>query len=131
MTAHPSDVLLQLDNYYEILGVSRDATAKDIRKQYRKLALQHHPDKNHHPNAAAAFIKIGNAFECLSDEAERRNYDNQLDGGRRSRYKSASKADPFDFNFGGFDRRQQQQDASTQLAVGRPAAHLSVGNERP
>lgn len=62
-------------DYYEILGVTKDATEADLKKQYRKLALQFHPDKNQAPGAAEAFKAIGNAFAVLSDKEKRRQYD--------------------------------------------------------
>ena len=49
-------------DYYEILGVSKDATDSDLKKSYRKLALQFHPDKNKAPGAGEAFKSIGNSF---------------------------------------------------------------------
>ena len=49
-------------DYYEILGVSKEASDTELKKSYRKLALQFHPDKNKAPGAAEAFKAIGNAF---------------------------------------------------------------------
>ncbi|XP_077999049.1 dnaJ homolog subfamily B member 12-like [Glandiceps talaboti] len=62
-------------DYYEILGVPKDASETDLKKAYRKLALQFHPDKNHAPGAASAFKAIGNAFAVLSDAEKRARYD--------------------------------------------------------
>lgn len=49
-------------NYYEILGISKDATDSEIKKAYKKLALQLHPDKNKCPGAAEAFKAIGKCY---------------------------------------------------------------------
>lgn len=62
-------------DYYEILGVSKDASDTDLKKAYRKLALQFHPDKNKTPGAGEAFKAIGNAFAILSDPEKRKQYD--------------------------------------------------------
>lgn len=62
-------------DYYEILGIEKKASDADIRKAYRKLALQFHPDKNKAPGATDAFQMIGNAFAILSDPAKRKHYD--------------------------------------------------------
>jgi len=62
-------------NYYEILGVTKEANESDLKKSYRKLALAFHPDKNKAPGAAEAFKAIGNAYAVLSDEGKRRQYD--------------------------------------------------------
>ena len=54
---------------YEILGVDIDAPVNKIKKAYRKLAIQYHPDKNqNNPEAQAKFIQISKAYECLTDE---------------------------------------------------------------
>lgn len=63
-------------DYYDLLGVSRDADAATIKKQYRKLAMQYHPDRN--PGDAAAedkFKQVSEAYEVLSDEEKRHIYD--------------------------------------------------------
>ncbi|KAG8182476.1 hypothetical protein JTE90_020395 [Oedothorax gibbosus] len=62
-------------DFYEILGVSKDAGESEIKRMYRKLALQFHPDKNKAPGATEAFKAIGNAFAVLSDAEKRKQYD--------------------------------------------------------
>ncbi len=64
------------DNYYDLLGVTPVATLAEIKKAYRKLARQHHPDMNGgDPDAAARFKLITEAYEVLSDSAQRKSYD--------------------------------------------------------
>ncbi|XP_046479573.1 dnaJ homolog subfamily B member 12 [Neodiprion pinetum] len=74
-------------DYYEILGVSKDATDGDIKKAYKKLALQLHPDKNKAPGAAEAFKAIGNAVAVLTDPEKRKQYD--LYGSEEERLQNA------------------------------------------
>uniref|UniRef100_A0A663LVF8 DnaJ homolog subfamily B member 11 n=1 Tax=Athene cunicularia TaxID=194338 RepID=A0A663LVF8_ATHCN len=63
-------------DFYKILGVSRGASIKDIKKAYRKLALQLHPDRNpDDPRAQEKFQDLGAAYEVLSDEEKRKQYD--------------------------------------------------------
>ncbi|VEN35058.1 unnamed protein product [Callosobruchus maculatus] len=62
-------------DYYEILCVSKDATDTDIKKAYKKLALQMHPDKNKAPGASEAFKAVGNAVAVLTDPEKRKQYD--------------------------------------------------------
>jgi len=62
-------------DYYEILGISKDAGESELKKAYRKLALSFHPDKNKAPGAGEAFKAIGNAYAVLSDATKRRQYD--------------------------------------------------------
>src|SRR5260221_7439454 len=63
-------------DYYKILGVSKNATDKDIRKAYRKLAGQYHPDVNTGDNAAEdKFKEINEANQVLSDPEKRNKYD--------------------------------------------------------
>jgi curved DNA-binding protein len=62
-------------DYYDILGVPRDASAEDIRAAYRKLARRNHPDVNKEPEAADRFKEISEAYDVLRDEEKRRAYD--------------------------------------------------------
>jgi curved DNA-binding protein len=80
-------------DHYNTLGVPRDASQEDIKKAYRKLAMQHHPDKGGDPNE---FQKISEAYETLSDGAKRLVYDNP---------QSQAQGFPggFNFNAQGFD----------------------------
>jgi len=62
-------------DYYKSLGVERDCSNKDIKKAFRKLALKYHPDKNTEKDTTAKFREIAEAYEVLSDEDKRRQYD--------------------------------------------------------
>src|SRR2546429_9482209 len=63
-------------DYYEVLGVGRSATSEELKRAYRKLALQYHPDRNNgDPQAEARFKEINEAYEVLSDQSKRQRYD--------------------------------------------------------
>ncbi|RHZ75269.1 hypothetical protein Glove_216g54 [Diversispora epigaea] len=67
-------------DYYKILGVSRDASEIDIKKAYRKLALQHHPDKNSGDSEAEVkFKEIGEAYAIIGDPVKKQRYDSGVD----------------------------------------------------
>ncbi len=59
-------------DYYEVLGVSRDASAEDIQQAYRKLARRHHPDVNKNPGAEERFKEINEAYHVLGSETRQR-----------------------------------------------------------
>jgi len=63
------------NDFYKVLGVSKTATQKQIKKAYRKLAMKYHPDRNKENGAADKFKKIASAYECLSDPQKRKQYD--------------------------------------------------------
>ncbi len=73
-------------DYYEILGVKKDAGKDEIKKAYRKLALKYHPDKNKEAGAEDKFKEISEAYGVLSDEKKRAQYDRFGHAGIDSRY---------------------------------------------
>ncbi|EGG21667.1 heat shock protein DnaJ family protein [Cavenderia fasciculata] len=62
-------------DYYEVLGVSRDSSPSEIKRAYRKLSLQYHPDKNPTPEGQEKFLEMTKVYETLSDSEKRRIYD--------------------------------------------------------
>jgi molecular chaperone DnaJ len=85
-------------DYYEILGIGKQASQDEIKKAYRKLALQYHPDRNkdNPKEAEAKFKEASEAYSVLSDEEKRKNYDSYGHAG--------GNFNPFEgFGFGGFD----------------------------
>jgi molecular chaperone DnaJ len=62
-------------DYYDVLGVARNASKDDVKKAFRKLARQYHPDVNKEPDAEARFKEINEAYEVLSDDDKRARYD--------------------------------------------------------
>lgn len=86
----------QQKDYYNTLGVSKDASKEDIKQAYKKLAKQYHPDINKDPSATEKFKEINEAAAILSDDKKRANYD---------RFGTAEEA----FGPGGYDFRDFQQ----------------------
>jgi molecular chaperone DnaJ len=88
-------------DYYEVLGVSKNASADEIKKAFRKQAIQHHPDKE--GGDETKFKEINEAYEVLKDDRKRQRYDQFGHAGVGS--SAASDGDPF-AGFGGFGQGQ-------------------------
>lgn len=88
---------MEYKNYYEVLGVSKDASKEDIRKAYKKLAKKYHPDVNSdNPEAETKFKEINEAYEVLKDPEKRRKYDELQN---RAKFQHGSDFDPRDYGF--------------------------------
>jgi molecular chaperone DnaJ len=93
-------------DYYEVLGIGRDASADDIKKAYRKMAVQFHPDRNKEPGAEDKFKEISEAYDVLKDPDKKAAYDRyghaafQPGGAGASQYAGGGQGgsfhDPFD-----------------------------------
>jgi molecular chaperone DnaJ len=62
-------------DYYEVLGISKSASQDEVKKAFRKLAMQYHPDRNKASDAESKFKEINEAYEVLGDSEKRRTYD--------------------------------------------------------
>lgn len=96
-------------DYYEVLGVSKDTPKAEIKKAYRKLAMQYHPDRNKTAEAEEKFKEISEAYAVLSDDEKRAQYDQYGHAGINGKYnwediyRSTDFASIFrDIGFGGF-----------------------------
>lgn len=88
-------------DYYEVLGISKTATAEEIKKAYRKLALQFHPDKNKTKEADGKFKEVTKAYEVLSDSQKRQTYDQFGAAAFEGANTGAGGQGPFGGGFGG------------------------------
>ena len=84
-------------DYYKVLGVAKDASAEDIKKAFRKLAMQYHPDRNQSPEAEARFKEANEAYAVLSDADKRKQYDMFGADGFGQRYSQEDIFKGFDF----------------------------------
>lgn len=84
---------MEYKDYYRILGVKREATEKEVRSAYRRLARQHHPDVNpSNPDAANRFREVNEAYEVLSDPQKRARYDRYGAAWERARSSGTAEA---------------------------------------
>jgi molecular chaperone DnaJ len=85
-------------DYYEVLGVSKNASKDEIKDTYRKLAMQYHPDRNKAPDAEEKFKEISEAYAVLSDDEKRQQYDMLGHAGFDQRYSTEDIFRGADFN---------------------------------
>lgn len=117
-------------DYYEILGISRDATEAEIKKAFRKMALKHHPDHNQNdPEAEAHFKEINEAYNVLKDSKKRKLYDQfghqgaESQGGGHHFYSDEEGLDiedllrNFGMNFGGRSSSRQEQSKHISITL--------------
>ena len=113
-----------MSDHYEVLGVRREATQDEIKKAYRKLARELHPDVNPDPQAAERFKLVTHAYEVLSDSNTRADFD-------RGGSQGFGLGDIFESFFGGGQRRPQSraqrgQDALLRVDLDLPEAVFGV-----
>jgi len=93
-----------MKNYYQLLGVDRDAPQQEIKRAFRRMASLYHPD--HNPQSAKEaeerFKEINQAYEVLSDDGKRRRYDSLIDR-QRSRRRDVTLEDFLNWSFTGRD----------------------------
>lgn len=117
-------------DYYEVLGVARDATPDEIKRAYRKLAMQHHPDQNDSDDDAA-FKEAGEAYGVLSDPDQRQKYDQfGHDGPNMNWSGQAGFSDIFSSFFGGFRQQERQRGSDIQTTVTLTLEEVARGAEK-
>ena len=131
-------------DYYQVLGVPRNASQEDIRTKFRRLALEYHPDRNKDPDAQEKFKEVNSAYQALSDPQKRAQYDRfghlGVGGGRGAGhgFEGAETfggfGDIFDAFFGGSGARtrkapQRGRDVHTATTVTFEEAVFGVGRE--
>lgn len=121
-------------DYYEILGVERNASDDDIKKAFRKLAFQYHPDHNREEGATEKFKEINEAYEVLSDSNKRATFDRYgHNGGREFEGFDFGLGDIFEAFFGGTTtstRQAPEKGTSLQYNVTITLKEAAFGTEK-
>jgi curved DNA-binding protein CbpA len=106
------------DDYYAVLGVGRDASTVELRRAYRRLARQHHPDRNPEPDSPERFRSLAEAYAVLRDPARRAHYDETTRSHSRP---SAARSRPPAAHRGVLELSGRE----ARLAAGRPPALIT------
>src|SRR5947208_9939638 len=118
-------------DYYEVLGVQKNANKEEVKNAYRKLALQYHPDRNKSHNAEEKFKEISEAYAVLSDEEKRKRYDTYGHVGAEEVFRgSEANFDEIfkDIGFGGFrDIFEQIFGGRGSVGGGRGSSNIGGG----
>lgn len=127
-------------DFYKVLGVPRDASQKEIKKAFHKLSMLYHPDRNKSPEAEEKYKEINRAYEVLSDESNRKIYDQYGEEGLNSGMSNGGNPfDVFSNIFGGFGFNvdmggngtpTKQQLVPTNLILPVTLEELYTGSER-
>ncbi|KAL3940871.1 MAG: hypothetical protein SGBAC_004666 [Bacillariaceae sp.] len=114
-------------DFYKLLGISKKATPKEIKKAYRQMSLKFHPDKNKEEGAAEKFSEIARAYEVLSDEEKREIYDRHGEEGLKQHEQRGGGGGGGGFDdffsgfgfdpFGGGGRRRQQDNRTPSVEL--------------
>lgn len=108
-------------DYYEILGAPRNASEKEIRNAYRRLARQYHPDVNPgNESAEARFKEINQAYQVLSNAESRRQYDAFGLRGQRAAQGTSTEGTPFSWLFRGSPRGARTTQGRSGSSPGGP-----------
>ena len=116
-----------MPNHYDVLGVSREANPDEIKRAYRSLSLKWHPDRNPSPEAQSKFQEIGAAYETLSDERRRQEYNAELDGVRMPGHMGGQEVDLNDFINMMFGQGMGQMPGGMHFSQGGPEIHIFHG----
>ena len=123
---------MEFKDYYNVLGVARDADQDAIKRAYRRLARKYHPDVSKEPDAKERFQEVGEAYEVLKDPEKRAAYDQV-----GSQWKPGQDFQPppgwdagFEFGGGGFTDASEFSDFFEAL-FGRAAGAQTISPQRP
>lgn len=109
-------------NYYETLGVSKSASADEIKKAYKKMAMKYHPDRNKgDAEAEKKFKEVNEAYQVLGDEGKKKNYD-QFGSADFGGFGSASGGNPFSGGFSGQSANFDFGDIFSQFGGGNKSS---------